>query len=144
MNPWLTTTSNRATTLEPIKSAFFAPTSKQFQRQVGGSLQLQVLSHTSGSLSWFLAQASVLGAVLILAASALPVRGQSSVTLAWDPSLGSGIAGYHLYEGAASRNYTNVIDVGESTTATASNLVSGTTYYFAVTAYDTGGLESDF
>ena len=66
------------------------------------------------------------------------------MTLAWDPSPGSGIAGYRLYQGAASRTYTNVIAVGNATTRTITSLASGATYFFAVTAYDTNGLESDF
>jgi hypothetical protein len=85
-----------------------------------------------------------LGAVLLVAALTASAQGQSSVTLAWDPSSDSSIAGYRLYEGAASRSYTNVINTGKATTATVSNLVSGITYFFAVTAYDTNGQESGF
>ena len=66
------------------------------------------------------------------------------MTLAWDPSPGSAIAGYRLYEGGASRTYTNVIAAGNMTNATVSGLASGGTYFFAATAYDTSGLESDF
>ena len=39
------------------------------------------------------------------------------MTLAWDPSSGTASPGYRLYEGAASRTYTNVIDVGIVTNA---------------------------
>ena len=85
-----------------------------------------------------------LGAALLVSALTASVQGQNSVTLAWDPSPGSSIAGYRLYEGAASGSYTNVIATGKATTATVSSLVSGTTYYFAVTAFDTIGLESAF
>jgi hypothetical protein len=84
------------------------------------------------------------GAALIVLGFAVSARGQSSVTLAWDPSPDSTIAGYRLYEGVASQTYSNVIDVGNATTVTVSNLVSGVTYFFAVTAYDTNGLESDY
>jgi hypothetical protein len=66
------------------------------------------------------------------------------VTLAWDPDSSGAIAGYRLYEGVASQNYTKVIDTGKATTATVSSLVSGVTYYFAVTAYDTNDQESGF
>jgi hypothetical protein len=69
---------------------------------------------------------------------------QSSLTLAWDPSTSSAIAGYRLYEGGASQIYTNVITVGNVTTQTVSSLRAGVTYYFSVTAYDGNGLESDF
>jgi hypothetical protein len=67
-----------------------------------------------------------------------------SLTLAWDPSSDSGIAGYNVYYGVASRTYTNMISVGTNTVATISNLVEGVTYYFAATTYDINGLESDF
>lgn len=43
-----------------------------------------------------------------------------------------------------SRSYTNMVTAGTNLTATVSNLVSGVTYYFAATAYDTNTLESDF
>jgi hypothetical protein len=42
------------------------------------------------------------------------------------------------------RTYTNMMDVGTNLTATVTNLVFGPTYYFAATAYDTNGLESDY
>ncbi len=72
-----------------------------------------------------------------------PAFGTSQVTLAWDASV-STVSGYRLYYGVSSRDYTNVTDVGSATTTTVSNLVSSTTYFFAVTAYDLVGLESDF
>ena len=66
------------------------------------------------------------------------------VTLAWDPDTDPGLAGYKLYYGTQSGNYSLVVDVGNSTTYLASNLQAGTTYYFAATAYDTAGLESGY
>ncbi len=69
---------------------------------------------------------------------------QTGVTLAWDPSPGGDIAGYRLYIGPTTRTYTNAVDVGNTNVATASNLVFAATYFFAVTAYDTIGLESTF
>lgn len=68
-----------------------------------------------------------------------------TVTLAWDPSSGTNIiARYSIYFGAASRTYTNTTAAGTATTLTISNLVGGRTYYFAATAVDTSGLESDY
>lgn len=84
----------------------------------------------------------------LLAAGAALLNGAAlatpQVTLAWDASPSSSVSGYRLYYGVSSRNYTNVLDVGDLTTATVSNLVVSTTYYFAVTAYDIAGLESDY
>ena len=68
-----------------------------------------------------------------------------SVTLAWDPSVPStDVAGYFIYYGASPGSYTNKVDVGLGTNGMVSNLVAGTTYYFARTAYTSSGLESDF
>ena len=73
-----------------------------------------------------------------------PLSAASSVTLAWDPSTSTDIAGYRIYYGRTSLDKTNTVTLGNTTTATISNLVSGATYYFAATAYDTANLESDF
>ena len=68
-----------------------------------------------------------------------------SVTLAWDPSPGTNvIANYNVYYGVASATYTNVVAAGTNTAMAISNLVAGATYYFAATAVDTSGLESDY
>lgn len=69
---------------------------------------------------------------------------EGSVTLAWDPNPESDLAGYILYYGSTSRNYTNAVNVVNATTNTVSGLVDGVSYFFAVTAYNTNGLESDF
>ena len=65
-----------------------------------------------------------------------------NITLAWDPV--PSVAGYNLYYGTASRVYPNMLAAGNTTTITVSNLAIGTAYYFAATAYDTFGIESDF
>ena len=68
-----------------------------------------------------------------------------TATLAWDPSAGTNvIANYKVYYGVASATYTNVVSAGTNITVSISNLVRGTTYYFAATAIDTFGLESDY
>jgi nitrogen fixation protein FixH len=54
------------------------------------------------------------------------------------------VIGYNVYFGTASRVYSQVRNAGPATTITISNLVEGTTYYFAATAYDSWGLESDY
>jgi hypothetical protein len=81
---------------------------------------------------------------LIVAALTASALGQGSVTLAWDPDAGGGIAGYRLYDGVMSGAFTNVIDTGAATTQAVTGLTIGITYFFAVTAYDTNGLESDY
>ncbi len=73
----------------------------------------------------------------------LPTFALQSVTLAWDASPDPTVLGYNVYYGAASGTYTNKVDAVNATSATISNLVEGVTYYFAVTAYNGVGLESD-
>ena len=69
------------------------------------------------------------------------------VTLAWDANEAQSdiVSGYRLYYGTASRQYaaSNRVDAPQ-TTSTVSNLSEGSTYYFAVTAVTSGGLESDY
>jgi fibronectin type 3 domain-containing protein len=69
-----------------------------------------------------------------------------SVTLAWDPPDGEtpDLAGYKIYYGNSSGNYSYSIDVGNVTTYTLTDLTEGQTYYFAATAYDTSGNESEY
>src|SRR3954469_14252672 len=66
------------------------------------------------------------------------------VTLGWDPSTASGIAGYRLYYGVASGSYTTIIDAGNRTNLQVTGLSNGVSYYFAVTAYNTLLIESAF
>lgn len=64
--------------------------------------------------------------------------------IAWNPSVDETVVGYNLYYGGASGIYTNMIHSGNVTNQVVSSLVSGTTYYFAATAYDSNGVESPF
>lgn len=59
------------------------------------------------------------------------------ITLAWDGSVEPILGGYSLYYGHAHRAYAFNIDVGNATSHTLTGLHCGTTYYFAVRAYDT-------
>jgi List-Bact-rpt repeat protein/fibronectin type III domain protein len=68
----------------------------------------------------------------------------SSVTLAWDPSASAGVAGYNIYYGPSTHTYTNMVTAGNATNVTVSGLIGGATYYFAATAYDSFGVESDY
>jgi len=68
--------------------------------------------------------------------------GAQNVRLEWNPLKGLAAAGYFLYYGPEKGAYTNKIDMGNSTTASVSGLQEGQTYHFAVTAYNTSGVES--
>jgi hypothetical protein len=67
-----------------------------------------------------------------------------TVVLAWDISPDPEVTGYRVYYGTASRTYTNSVEAGNALTNTVAGLVSGVTYFFAVTAYNASGLESDY
>ena len=71
--------------------------------------------------------------------------------LTWDPPTTNtdgtpltDLTGYKIHYGTTSGNYTTVIDVGNVTTYTVTNLTNNVTYYFATTAYDTSGNESGY
>ncbi len=74
----------------------------------------------------------------------IPLFAASSVTLAWDASPDANVTGYRIYYGAAPASYTNSITVGNITNTQIASLVEGMTYFFAATAFDASGLESDF
>jgi len=80
------------------------------------------------------------GVFLLVVSQAMAAQ----ITVSWDPSPDSDVVGYKLYFGTSSRNYTNSVDVGNTTSFTLTNLEAGKIYYIAATAYDTEGLESDF
>jgi hypothetical protein len=98
---------------------------KGFTKVLGGALLLLVLMHYP---------ARVLGAI----------PGTYSVTLGWDNSTDPTVGGYRVYYGVTSGLYPNSVTVGNVTTATIPGLASGVTYYFAVTTYNTSGMESPF
>jgi VCBS repeat-containing protein len=68
----------------------------------------------------------------------------AEVTLGWNASTSAAVVGYILYHGDSSRDYNVHVDVENSTTYTFQDLLEGSTYFFAVTAYDTYGNESDY
>ena len=63
---------------------------------------------------------------------------------AWNPNSEPDVAGYRVYYGTASREYSNSIDVGNITAYRLSGLRDDVRYYIAVTAYDRAGNESGF
>lgn len=77
-------------------------------------------------------------------------RGSSGATanLQWEAPGDPRVKGYRVYIGTGSGAYDQPrgagLDAGEGTTFVAVNLQGGRTYYFAVTAYDSAGNESDY
>jgi hypothetical protein len=68
----------------------------------------------------------------------------ASVELEWDPNPEPQLAGYKIYWGTSSGNYASGKNVGNTTVSTITGLEEGKTYYFAATAYDGAGIESDY
>src|SRR5687768_16113787 len=75
----------------------------------------------------------------------LQVGAFQTVTLAWDPNADP-VVGYKLYYGPTNSSgaFRHVLDLGNVTAVSVSNLLEGVTYYFAVSAYNAVALESGF
>ena len=68
----------------------------------------------------------------------------SQVTLEWNTNSEPNISGYNVYYGNSTRDYDVILDVGNWTNVKIADLEDDETYYFAVTAYNTDGNESDY
>ena len=72
------------------------------------------------------------------------------LSFSWTPNAEAHLAGYKIYYGTESRNYSVSINVGSPAIVdgkviyTVKDLPEGNTLYFAATAYDVDGLESDY
>lgn len=89
--------------------------------------------------------------LMILTAFAQPSNPLPSVTLGWtvNPGAVTNVAGYWLWQGTTTGNYTRSLFVpgAASTTATLTNVIRGQTYFWNITALGTNsanGLESGF
>jgi len=81
---------------------------------------------------------------LLLALCMIPLStaNAASVALEWDPNSEPELAGYKIYWGTSSGNFTSSKDVGKTTTTTINGVEEGKTYYFVATAYDSQNIES--
>ncbi len=68
----------------------------------------------------------------------------TSVTLSWNRNVEMDVTGYRVHYGTVSHTYTLTQDAGNVLTTTVANLTTGTLYYFAVTAYNALGVESNY
>lgn len=68
------------------------------------------------------------------------------LVVSWNANSETDLAGYKVYWGVQSGNYTNVLNVGNVTERiiTEYNFLDSTEYFFAITAYDTAGNESGY
>jgi hypothetical protein len=83
------------------------------------------------------------GSVVCLLFFAKPLEA-ATLTVGWDPSSAPGVAGYLVSYGQQPGVYTSVVDAGNQTAESIPGLADGTTYYFAVRAYDAAGLKSGY
>lgn len=86
----------------------------------------------------------VVSAVLVSLFFCSSAKAVSGLALNWNANQDPSVVGYNVYYGGATRNYTNVLNAGNSTNMVVNGLVEGKSYYFAVTAYTFDGLESDY
>ena len=63
--------------------------------------------------------------------------------ISFDPSPDSRVVGYKLYYGRSVESFDHVVDLGAETSHTIYDLAHGALYYFAASAYDQEGNESD-
>lgn len=82
--------------------------------------------------------------VVLMGFSLASIQAGQNVTLAWSPSNDANTTGYKIYYGLASHTYTQSVDVGNVTNVSITVPAAGGTYYFAATAYNSSGVESDF
>ena len=82
----------------------------------------------------------VVALTILVVSATMSVAG--TISIRWDPVLDADLAGYRIYYGNASGNYDRSADVGNVTSYTLGGLADCTTWYLAVKAYDTEGLES--
>ena len=68
----------------------------------------------------------------------------AQVTLIWDASTSSNVAGYKLYYGTVSGSYPYYVNVGTTTSYVLSGLSTGATYYFQATASTKAGSQSGY
>lgn len=67
---------------------------------------------------------------------------QGIITLSWMRNIEPDIAGYRVYYGTSSGNYSRVLDAGNVDRFLMTGLNNGVTYYFAIKAYSLSGQES--
>ena len=111
------------------------------------NIHTSIQTHTPTSLSSRLSRSIFLFIVIHLFFIICITSAYSAqITLVWNPNTESDLAGYKIYYGYSTRNYTRSIDVKDrnATTCTISDLTEGQTYYFASTAYNTSFLESAY
>ncbi len=93
-------------------------------------------------LSFLFATALALPVGFIQAAP-VPLASTLTLSFAWNPVPETNIQGYRLYVGTTTNQYSRFYDTGNSVSFAVGELVSGQTYYFAVKAVSSSGIEGE-
>lgn len=70
--------------------------------------------------------------------------GLHTVNLSWKASTSSNIVGYNIYRGTAADSFGLLSSMNPGTTYTDTTVQNGQTYYYAVKAVDSAGVESSY
>jgi hypothetical protein len=85
----------------------------------------------------------ILISLVIFPSTVRPLFSDASVTLSWNQNDEEDLSGYRVYYGLTSGQYDFIEEASSDTFLTLSSL-ENVRYYFAVTAYDLAGNESDY
>lgn len=96
---------------------------------------------STGGMSWF--RTALVSSAYALSLTCASSANAATLTVLWDPSPGSNVAGYIVYWGTQSGVHGTSLDVGNQLTAHVTGLADSTAYYFVVRAYDAAGMMSD-
>ncbi len=107
-----------------------------YQARLRGDLRKRELPH------FFIHDALILAAFLIIFFLLIASAHAQQVNLAWNANTETDLQAYKVYQGTASGTYSGNSNVGNTTNCTISGLELGRTYYFSVTALDSVGNES--
>lgn len=140
-------TTNRATltTSDDVSWLTVSPS----KTSITSTAQLTVTTNTSGlALGTYNAVITIkvgkrartkIPVTLTVSPPSQPPPSPTTATLSWDPVTDPTLGGYNIHIGTASGLYTRTITVGDLTSYTVDGLTIGTTYFFAVTSYNSAG-----
>ena len=156
--PWLTVSPGNGTITKSTAIAVSAQTSGlkagtytttiKVAASAGGNVWIPVtFTVTSGTTSGSTSTSSTSTSSTSTSTDSTSTSTSSSTsntiaTLSWYPNTETNLAGYKLHIGTAAGIYNATVDVRNVTSYNLSNLAIGTTYYFAVSAYDSAGTDS--
>ena len=96
-------------------------------------------------MKYFICRVQLPATLMLTVISLILTSSSFGARLSWDANSEGDLAGYNLYYGSLSQNYSSVVDVGNVTDYNLHNLnLNEGVTYMALTSYDTSGNESGF